>query len=78
MYWPRKAAIVVLDKDDSSRARKIIKRSQVESFSRLAHGLETVEFYIRLKEVIESRGGEIVVWFGEWEARYQFEGQSVA
>lgn len=73
VYWPGKGAVVVLDKDDSARARGIIKRNRVKSFSSLSHGLEIVEFFILLKEALEGRGGEIVVWLGEWEARHQFE-----
>lgn len=73
VYWPGRGAIVVLDKEDSARARRIVKRNRMKSFSSLSHGLEIVEFYIGLKEALESKGGEIVVWLGEWEARYQFE-----
>lgn len=73
VYWPGKGAIGVLDKDDSARARRIMKRNRVKSFSSLSHGLEIVEFHIQLKEALEGRGGEIVVWLGEWEARYRFE-----
>lgn len=33
-----------------------------------------VDFYIVLKEGLESRGGRIVTWLGERDARYQFRG----
>jgi len=47
----------------------------VESIAGLAHALEIVDFYIALKEGLERRGGRIVAWLGEAEARYQFGGQ---
>ena len=45
-----------------------------ESFSGLSHALEVVDFYIALKEGLESRGGRIVTWLGERDARYRFRG----
>jgi len=72
VYQPGKAAIVVLDKDERRLLGPGRKGRRIESIAGLSHGLEVVDFHIALKEALESRGGRIVTWLGESEARYQF------
>lgn len=72
VYKPGKAAIAVLNKDERRLLSRGADRRRIESITTLSHGLEVVEFYIALKEALESRGGRIVTWLGESEARYQF------
>jgi len=71
VYQPGKAAAVVLNKDEKELFSRRRGR-RIESISGLSHGLEVVDFYIALKEALESRGGQIVTWLGERELRYQF------
>lgn len=72
VYKPGKATIAVLNKDERRLLSRGADRRRIESITTLSHGLEVVEFYIALKEALESRGGRIVTWLGESEARYQF------
>ena len=55
-------------------------RRRTESTTGVNHTLEIVEFYIELKETLSRRGGEIVAWLGEAEARHTFShrGREVA
>ena len=72
VYQPGKAAAVVLDKDERAILGRGKRGRRIESMAGLIHGLEVVDFYIALKEGVESRGGKLVTWLGEREARYQF------
>ena len=71
VYQPGKGAIALLDKDE----RGLAGRRRIDSLAAFAHGLETVDFYVALKEALERRGGRMVTWLGESQARYQFAWQ---
>ena len=70
IYQPGKAAAVVLDEEKRRLLGRGRRGRRIESIAGLSHGLEVVDFYIVLKEALESRGGRIVSWLGE--RRYQF------
>ncbi len=75
VYQPGRAAVALLDKDEKGLVSRGSGRRRIESLAAFAHGLETVDFYVALKEALESRGGRIVTWLGESQARYQFAWQ---
>ena len=75
VYRPGKGAMVLLDKDERTLIGRGSSRRRIESLAGLAHGLETVDFYIALKEALESRGGRIIAWLGESQARHRFAWQ---
>jgi hypothetical protein len=72
VYLPGRTADGVLDKDEREQLGRRRRGRRVESAAGFLHGLEVVDFYIALKEALEGRGGTIVTWLGEGDARYQF------
>jgi hypothetical protein len=51
------------------------RRSLTASFLALNHTLEVVDFFIALKEQLESAGGTITTWLGERQALHRFHHQ---
>ena len=75
VYQPGKGAMGLLDKDERALIGRGSSRRRIDSLAGLAHGLETVDFYIALKEALESRGGRILAWLGDSQARHRFAWQ---
>ena len=67
-------AQVALGRDEGSLA-KTTRRRQVRSAAELKHGLEVVDFHIRLHEAMDALGGRVVIWLSEREAHYALPGR---
>jgi hypothetical protein len=72
VYQPGKAALPFLDEEDRQLLGRGARGSRVVSVSGLYHGLEVVDFYVALKEALESGGGTVMSWLAERQARYRF------
>ena len=75
VYQAARAAVPFLDEEERQLLGRGARASRVDSTSGLYHGLEVVDFYIALKEALERRGGRILSWLAERQARYRFAWQ---
>ena len=73
VYMPGTNAKVALTRDEPDLA-KTARRGGLRSVAELKHGLEVVDFYIRLLEAIGALGGRVVIWLSEREAHYALPG----
>jgi hypothetical protein len=72
VYQPGKAAVAFLEVEERELLGRGARGRRVDSVSGLYHGLEVVDFYIGVKEALESRDGKVVAWLSESQARYRF------
>ncbi|MBC7264765.1 MAG: replication-relaxation family protein [Chloroflexi bacterium] len=72
VYQPGRGALLAFNEGRKKVVGPGARGRRVESIAGLCHGLEVVDFYIAIKEGLESRGGRALVWLGEGEVRYAF------
>ena len=70
VYQLGEAAAAALDEQEGGLIQRRRGRSRRVSAAGMLHTLEIVDFYIALKEALQGRGGEIVVWLSERQAHY--------
>jgi hypothetical protein len=75
VYFPGAQAEIALSKDEAMLARGR-RRVRIHSATEVAHSLETTNFYVRLNEDLQERGGHIIVWLSERQAHYILPGSS--